>query len=151
VNSVKTTGYIRLGMSAVAVGGAVVLVWLSLGPIAAASSNYGNESIRRLPVIDLAARDTQGLVRQVAGRRLIEPPQIQAAVRDTGAAQRLLKQLTLQGVVNLGGTMVAYIGVRNGNVQTLPEGGKVLQFVVKEIQPGHVTLTLDGVDVMLTH
>ncbi len=97
------------------------------------------------------ALDSQSLLLKMAGRRLIRPAQIQAAVKDTGAAQRLLSKLKLQGVVQMGGDHVAYIQVADRGVQTVRVGSSVLDFMVEAVESGRVKLSLDGVEVELTH
>ena len=94
-------------------------------------------------------RDLEELLHQAAGSDLIKPAQIQAAVKDTGAARQLAKALTLQGVVQVDETLTAYIEVKDEGVKTVREGDKILDFVVKELKPGKVVLSLDGVEVQL--
>ncbi len=94
-------------------------------------------------------RDLARLLDQAAGADLIKPAQIQAAVKDTGAAARLVRQLTLKGVVQIGGELVAYIEVKDQGVKSVNKGQKILEFVVKDMEPGKVVLDLDGVEVQL--
>lgn len=91
------------------------------------------------------------LLLKMAGRRLIRPSQVKAAVKDTGAAAQLLKKLTLQGVVQIGSDQVAYIRVEKKGTRNVKCGEKVLEFVVQKIEPGKITLSLEGVEVMLKH
>jgi hypothetical protein len=100
---------------------------------------------------DVHAADVDGLLKRIAGRRLIEPSQGLAAVKDTGAAARLLASLKLQGVVKTGDRLVAYVDVDKQGVSTVGAGDRLLDFVVKDVTPGRVTLTLDGVEVSLGH
>ncbi len=95
-------------------------------------------------------QDVNGLLMRMAGRPLIRPSQVQAAVKDTGAAQRLLKKLKLHGVVQVGSDLVAYVQVDTREVKTVRKGEKLLGFVVKVIEPGRITLSLDGVEVVLS-
>ena len=97
------------------------------------------------------APDVSLLLETMAGRRLIRPSQVQAAVKDKGVAARLVKKLKLQGVLRMGDTLVAYIAVKDQGVQTLREGEMILEFLVKSIEPGKVTLSLEGVEVVLSH
>jgi hypothetical protein len=99
----------------------------------------------------LADRQVEPLLAKMAGRRLVRPAQVQAAVKDTGAAARLLAKLNLQGVVDIGGELVAYIQVDKRSVKTVRKGEKVLELTVEEIQPGSVKLSLEGVVVELSH
>lgn len=89
------------------------------------------------------------LLRKVSDRRLIRPAQIQAAVKDNGVAEKMAKNLKLRGVVQLGKDMVAYVEVGKFGVKSVHSGEKVLEFVVEDIQPGLVTLSLNGVNVVL--
>ena len=93
--------------------------------------------------------DLAQLLDQTAGQGLIKPAQVQAAVKDTGAAARLVRQLTLQGVVQMGGEFVAYIAVKDQGVKAVKKGQKILEFDVKDMEPGKVVLALDGVEVQL--
>ena len=94
-------------------------------------------------------RDLARLLDQTAGAELIKPAQIQAAVKDTGVAARLVRQLTLKGVVQIGGELVAYIEVKDQGVKSVKKGQKILEFAVKDMESGKVVLTLDGVEVQL--
>ena len=95
--------------------------------------------------------DLQPLLARVARRELIRPASLQAAVKDDGTAQRLLKALKLQGVIEMDGQLVAYIHVEKQGVQTVRAGEQVLDFVVERIDPGSVTLSLQGVQAKLGH
>jgi hypothetical protein len=76
---------------------------------------------------------------------------VQAAVKDTGVAQQLLKKLQLQGVAKMGDRFVAYVSVDKQSVVTVRDGDAVLDFLVESIEPGCVTLSLQGVLVRLQH
>lgn len=91
------------------------------------------------------------LLPSLAGRNLIAPSQVRAAVRATGTEAALLKKLRLQGVLDLGGQPVAYVQVEKEGLKVVHEGDKLLEFSVVSIKPGHVALSLDGVAVSLTH
>lgn len=95
--------------------------------------------------------NTNLLLKKMAGRRLIRPSQVQAAVKDTGLADRLAKKLKLQGIVQMKGSYVAYIGVEKQGVKSLKEGEKILDFLVESIKGNEVVLSLDGVQVTLQH
>ena len=88
---------------------------------------------------------------QIARRRLIRPPEVKAAVKDSGAAQRLLEQLKLQGVVRMGQEYVAYVKVAERPVRSVRKGEKLLEFDVENVTPGRVVLSLQGVEVILEH
>lgn len=91
------------------------------------------------------------LPRTVAGRPLIRPGQVQAAVLDTGAAARLAQGLRLRGVVFAGGRHIAYIHVQDEGTVTVEEGHEVIDFTVQAIEADHVLLSLEGVEVQLRH
>ncbi len=93
--------------------------------------------------------DLVSLFGKMVGRRLIKPSQIKAAVKNTGAAARLLKKLKLQGIVQMGGSSVAYIKVEKKGVKSIRQGDKLLEFVVTKVKSNHVVLELDGVEVKL--
>lgn len=89
------------------------------------------------------------LMHQMAGRRLIKPAQIKAAIKDTGVAGRLAKKLKLQGIVQMGGKAVAYVKVEKQGVKSVRQGDKLLEFLVEKIEPGRVILDLDGIQIQL--
>ena len=95
--------------------------------------------------------DLDGLLKRLAGRALVRPAQVQAAVKDSGAAAKLAKKLKLQGVVRMGDSWVAYVDVSEQGVKALRKGESVLEFVVKEVEPGKVIVSLEGVEVTLDH
>jgi hypothetical protein len=93
--------------------------------------------------------DLRPLLVKVTGRTLIRPAEVQAAVKSDGTAERLVKQLKLEGVVTMGGTSVAYIRVKQDGLKAVREGDSVLEFSVKRVEPDKVTLSLQGVTVPL--
>lgn len=96
--------------------------------------------------------EIEPLLARLAGMPLIRPAQVQAAVKNDGSAERLLKKLKLQGVVQVGSELVAYIQVDDGGkvVRSIHSGQTVLDFNVENIEPGKVTLSLQGVVVVLS-
>jgi hypothetical protein len=136
-------GGVLAGGSLVVLLGAIFLPIEPSAP-AGADSQHGPVASLKAP-----ARDVRKLVGEIAGRALIRPPQVQAAVKDLGLAARLLGQLKLQGVVQLGGESVAYVQVEKQGVKTVRQGQELLEFVVKEILPGKVVLSMEGVEVAL--
>lgn len=106
---------------------------------------------RQLRPLPTTSGDIEGLLVKMAGVRLIRPAQVRAAVKDTGLAKRLLKRLKLQGVVDMGGEAVAYIQIEKQGVATVKRGQTIMDFVVEKIEPGKVTLSLQGVVVELSH
>jgi hypothetical protein len=125
---------------------AVAAAVAPIGPPPGHGMRSGTQSV---PALDPVQKDWNDLVVQVAGSRLIRPVQIQAAVLDSGAAQRLLSRLRLQSVVQIDGAAVAYVRVRDEGVQAVREGGRLLDFMVEAVEPGNVRLSLDGVQVHL--
>jgi hypothetical protein len=93
--------------------------------------------------------DVQAVLAKVAGRTLVRPAQVQAAVKSDGTAEQLLKLLKLQGVIDVGGKPTAYIAVEKQGVKTVRPGDKILDFTVDKIEPGKVVLSLQGVVVTL--
>ena len=104
---------------------------------------------RAVPKLDDRGGASAGWYESLTGSRLIRPAQVQAAVKDTGAAERLLRQLKLQSVVEMDGEATAYVRVDQRGVQTVRAGGRLLDFLVESIRPGEVRLSLDGVVVAL--
>lgn len=142
--------FMFIGITASVVGVMIVAasVLLPIGDAEGITHVGGRERVPQLTPPDPALRT---VFVKVAGSRLIRPGQIQAAVKDTGAAQRLLARLKLQSVVQLGGESVAYVQVADGGVTKVRRGEHLLDFVVEEIAPGNIRLLLDGVEVNLTY
>lgn len=143
-------GLVCCGLAVVAVIASLVI------PVDSQEELAAQHSRQEVPQIQLsgvpgAGADYDGLMVKVAGSRLIRPAQVQAAVKDTGAAQRLLERLKLQSVVSMGGQPVAYLRVNKEGVQSVRAGGRVLDFIVESVKPGEVKLSLDGVVVTLGH
>ena len=130
---------------------AVGAVWAALAPVHVAGASAAVTRAKPLCPLPAVGQDLRPLLMKMAGRRLIRPGQVKAAVKDSGAAERLLKKLKLQGVVQTGADLVAYIRVDKEGTKSVREGQKVLDFVVARIEPGKVTLTLQGVEVVLGH
>lgn len=131
--------------------GAVLLVVATVWPIDRQPETTMRVAASRVPELSALEHDVNPLLGQMAGRRLIRPAQVQAAVRDTGAAQRLLGQLKLQGVVQMGDSHVAYVRIEKRGTQTVRKGDRLLEFVVESVEPGTVGLSLEGVQVALSH
>jgi hypothetical protein len=105
-----------------------------------------------IPAPPADARLPEPLLGKIAGRRhLIRAALVQAAVRDTGAAQKLLATLKLQGVVRVSGQYVAYVSVEKNGTATVHQGDTLSRFIVEKIEPGHLVLSLEGVTVTLNH
>jgi len=104
---------------------------------------------RRIEPIPQGQPELLSLMRQMAGRRLIKPAQIKAAVKDSGVAGRLAKKLKLQGIVQMGGKPIAYVKVEKQGVKSVRRGDKLLEFLVEKIEPDQVILNLDGVQIKL--
>ena len=131
---------------------AIVAVALSLlVPVGTAGGTTELSARRGIAALPAVGVDLGPLLVKMAGVRLIKPPQAQAAVKDTGAAAKLAKKLHLQGVVKMGEELVAYIQVDKAGVKTVRQGGQILEFLVERVEPGRVTLSLQGVQVVLEH
>ncbi len=130
---------------------AVLMVLSAVIPIGADVEASSVASVRQLQPLPKIRANLEPLVAKMAGRHLIKPSQVQAAVKDTGIAQRLAKKLKLQGVVQVGTDLIAYVSVEKQGTKTVRQGEKLLDFVVQKIEPGKVTLSLQGVQVVLGH
>jgi len=140
-----------MGAAALALGSAlsvVLAVTMPIGRGGQVETMQPAGSIDRLPTTRPAL---QPLLAKLGGSTLIRPAQMQAAVKNDGSAERLLKKLKLQGVVQMGEDLVAYIQVEKEGTKTLRKGQTVLDFVVEHIEGGKVTLSLQGVVVSLAH
>ena len=58
-------------------------------------------------------------------------------------------QLKLHGVVQMPSGLVAYIEVKGEGVRDVRKDASILDFVVQDLRPGVVTLSLEGVEVQL--
>ena len=123
----------------------------ALVPIAPGGDDMGPAARGGFEVREFRCENAKELVLRMAGRRLLRPAQVKAAVKDTGTAARLARKLRLQGVVRMGDRLNAYVEIQNQGVRAVGEGDKVLDFVVKRIEPGKITLSLQGVEVVLGH
>jgi hypothetical protein len=145
---------LRLRRGAAVCGGvaALLLVTAAVVPLVGQGDSGMTTAQRRPRPLPGLKLDLQPVLGEIAKRQLICPAQVQAAVRDTGAAQRLAQQLKLQGVVAVAGEPVAYIQVKDGAVRSVRTGDQLLEFTVKEVKAsGTVTLLLDGVEVQLRY
>ncbi len=109
-----------------------------------------SEAAEFFPLV-ASEQNMNSLLLKMAGKPLIRPPQIKAAVKDVGTATQLLKKLKLQGIVKLGNSFVAYIEVDKHGVVTVRRGEKILEFVVKDIGAQAIVLSLEGVEISLSH
>lgn len=105
----------------------------------------------RVPVLNSPQKNSGDLQHMITRRveELIRPLQGIAAVKDDGVAQRMAKRLKLQGVINMGGEYVAYIGVDKGQVVAVKAGGDILDFSVIKVDDKSVILSREGVEVAL--
>ena len=151
--TIQKAGALARKLLAASVGlfglGLTGLLATTLAPIQDADSAQTGQGIAGHPVVPSGGRNIESLMASIAERPLIRAPQVQAAVKDSGAAARLAKMLKFQGVVNMGGESVAYINVDKSGVKSVRKGQKILEFVVERIESGGVVLSLDGVEVNL--
>lgn len=115
------------------------------------ASQASRPAVRLDPKIPaIAAASLEALLERVATRELIRPAQHRAAVKDSGVAAQMAKALKLEGIVQAGDELVAYIQVQKEGTVSVKKGQTVLKFLVKEIQSDRVTLSLEGVEVVLS-
>ena len=139
--------FVGVGLLILAVAG---LAWASFAPL-----NHGEETTRavadeRVSKMPDTSVELKDLLWKMAGNYLIRPAQVTAAVKDSGAAASLAKKLKLEGIVEMGGELCAYIRI-NKSSRKVVVNDTILEFVVAKIEPGKVTLDLDGVRVKLEH
>ncbi len=140
-----------VGGSALLAMSFVLFLAALLWPIRSATQEHNATSRLQVALLDAPKQQTDGLFKKMAGRRLMRPSQIQAAVKDDGRAEKLLKALKLQGVVQLGTDYVAYVQIDKQGVRAIRSGETILGFSVENIEPGKVTLLLEGVQIFLSH
>ena len=129
--------------------GAVTVVLAALWPMPrplADSSQSGH-----LPELSGERAGVNELAGALDRRRLLQPSEVQAAVKDSGAAAEMLARLKLRGVVQIGDQPQAYVMVVDEGDRTVRVGDKLLEFEVQKISPGSVELSLQGVLVQLTY
>ena len=143
-------GFVIAGAVFLSCSGLLVL-HAAVRPVGVSEDSTTVPSRRSLRPLSTPRQDLDPLLRKMAGRRLVRPPQVQAAVKDTGAAKRLLKQLSLEGVVEAGGEFVAYVRIGKSELKTVRNGDVILELLVDTVEPGRITLSLEGVVVYLTH
>ncbi len=134
---------------AVLLSGAAFVAWAALCPIEpVVDVPDAGARIARDPAAG-GSGEIEPLVREVAARDLVRPAQVLAAVKDTGAAQSLLKRLQLEGVCDTGSGAVAYVCVDGKEHLSVRRGDALLSFAVADVESGRVTLSLEGVEVTL--
>jgi len=141
----------RLGFVVIVALGLSVMSLLAaaLWPIGTEVQAQVDSAQCRLGSLLPAPGDLMGTLDRIVGRTLIRPAQVKAAVKKTGVAERLAKQLKLHGIVRMPDGLVAYIAVAQEGVVDVRVGGRVLEFTVKQIGPGVVTLLLEGEEIEL--
>lgn len=130
-----------------------LMIYAAIRPINTEDEEIMNQAaVRVVSPIDAQRKSIQPLLAAAARRVLVKPAQVHAAVRDSGAAKRLIKRLKLQGVLEVDGAMVAYIHLKDDGLRTVREHDTILEFTVERIDPsGRVSLSLEGVQVELSH
>jgi hypothetical protein len=150
-NMVKVAGRVlalAILLFALSVGWVAVA---AVGPVTVPHTDL-DDSQRELVTTDRAsAYEVKDVLARMAGRRLVRPARIIAAVKDTGAAERLVKRLKLQGVISMGGKNVAYVQVDGKRTVSVRENEKLMEMVVQKIDSGSVLFSLDGVEAQLTY
>jgi hypothetical protein len=92
------------------------------------------------------------LERRATERLIIKAAQAQAAVKDSGLAAELAKNLRLQGIANMPAGLTAYIrDTKEKRTLTVREGDKAAEFIVRTVEQDSVILDLDGVEVRLSY
>ncbi len=140
------------GLVFLAIGLGLLLASLFM-PLGVNSSPVGQE--RRIGDISLFTldKDRLSLLEQRATERLlIKAAQAQAAVKDSGLAAELAKNLRLQGIANMPEGLTAYIrNMKEKRTLTVREGDKAAEFIVRRVEENSVTLDLEGVEVKLSY
>jgi len=147
----KLSLWLGRGACVLVVTAVVAVLAAALGPINTESPMTSDGGKARPTMAGGGTPNIEPFKAQIARRRLIRPPEVKAAVKDSGAAQRLLEQLKLHGVVRMEREYVAYVEVTERPVRAVRKGEKLLEFVVESVAPGRVVLSLQGVEVILEH
>lgn len=142
--------FMVLGIAVLAAGIALA-AYATIAPVEVADGLAKVERPRPFRPLLASRHDVRALLATMAGYPLIRPPQVIAAVKDTGLARRLLKKLKLHGVAQIGSDYVAYVQVDAKEVKRVSRGDAILDFRVEKVELGKVTLLLDAVVVTLTH
>src|SRR6185503_12509775 len=114
----------RLSIACIAVPGAI-LIYAALSPLSLDPQISQASRPRELKPLPRTGEDISPLVEKVVVRELIKPAQIKSAVKDDGAAAKLLSKLKLQGVVQSQSSFIAYIRVEEKSVKTVKRGDKL--------------------------
>ena len=144
----------RLLRAALAVFGlaCIALVGAATVPINVAVEESPSATTRAIDAANSSdTANLRPLLIKLATSELLRPAQLQAAVKDDGTAQQLLKSLKLQGIIEMEQKNVAYIQVEKQGVKTVRVGETISEFTVEKIEPNRVTLSYRGVIVILGH
>ena len=147
IETFLVSGFVFLSISLVLFLSSLILpLGVDLNPVGL-DRHFGDIALSTLDNKNISLLESK-----ITARLIIKAAQAQAAVRDTGLAKKLAKNLKLQGVVNMSDELTAYIrNTKEKRTVSVHEGEKVLDFIVKKIEQGSVTLVLDGVEVSLSH
>jgi len=104
---------------------------------------------RRIPPLPQPGESIGPLLAKASSTRLIMPAQVQAAIKDNGAAEKMLARLKLQGVVQIGNESIAYVVVEKEGIKTLRKGDQLLSFTVESVSAGRVQLSYEGIQLEL--
>lgn len=125
-------------------GSLILLVLAVTLPIRTGVTDAVRNQTFEVPRIYAGSSELRNVASTIAGRRLVRPPRLDAAIVDTGAAAKALELLTLQSVVMEGASPFAYVRVRDRGVVRVTLGDHVLSFRVESISPGVIELSMDG-------
>jgi hypothetical protein len=138
------------GVGALVIAGLLVPI-AALAPIEPKDTSITSSAAGGVPSVRPRPQDVKALQEMISNRTepLIRPAQSIAAVKDDGRAKKLAERLKLQGVVEMNGELVAYIAVDKGSAVSVRKGATLLDFEVATIDARTVTLSLEGVQVVL--
>jgi hypothetical protein len=132
------------------IGAVVTLSLVCLWPVKAQTDPSRLGKQHKIEAWPELAEPPDQMLSKMTGKELIRPAQAQAAVKDSGAAKALAKRLKLQGIVQIGDAFTAYVQVEKDGVKSVRKGDTILEFAVKKVEAGKVTLSLDNVEVELS-
>jgi len=146
----RARGWALAHLALLALSAAVFLLACA-APVASSPGVTATPSPKPVPTLNASPPALDPLLSRLSGRRLIRAAEVQAAVKDSGVAQRLLAHLKLQGIVQIQGAYVAYVQVDDTGVRAVRANDSLLDFLVESVEPGVVKLSLEGVHVNLAY
>ena len=148
-DTVKLTRYIYYASVVLCIISLSLLILCFLIPLGNQQVNSRGKSTTSYINHSISQYELKPLLEKMMLQRLIRPAQIQAAVKDDGLAQKLVKKLKLQGIVLQNEHYIAYVRLPDKRTARIRDNDMIIDFNVDRITSQSVTLSLNGVQVEL--